>query len=272
MQLGLISSWDEKGFEEVAAHHLPKIEFCINHNVPPADFTQHLEEIRKYSKKYGVAVGSMGRWGAMRIREDGSIDPEKLEEDLTLIRAAGELGCPVYNCGVNYIESRSYEDNCRSAIDYLSKLLDCGRENGVKIAVYNCDWCNFIYEAKAWGVVLSALPELGIKYDVSHCMNRGGDYEKEMADWGSRFYHFHLKGTLKLQGQPYHDPPAGMDQTNWGSVFALLYRCRYNGMLSIEPHSGIWTGDRLFWAVEFTIKYMSQYIIPEDYRSPLLHQ
>ena len=36
-------------------------------------------------------------------------------------------------------------------------------------------------------------------------------------------------------------------------------------MLSIEPHSAHWMGTRGQWGVEFTIKFITPYIMPEDY-------
>lgn len=59
--------------------------------------------------------------------------------------------------------------------------------------------------------------------------------------------------------------PVGLDQTNWGAVMDVLYTVGYNGMLSIEPHSGYWMGVRGQWGVEFTINYIKPYIMPEDY-------
>ena len=38
-----------------------------------------------------------------------------------------------------------------------------------------------------------------------------------------------------------------------------------NGMLSIEPHSNHWMGTRGQWGVEFTIKFITPLIMPEDY-------
>lgn len=265
MKLGIINGWEEGNFKYVKEKGLQAVEFCVNHNYDAEEFLKKAEEIRDNSKKYGVAVGSMGRWGMDRIDENGNIIEKSLEADKDLIIAACIIGCPVYNVGVNYIESKTYEENCQIAINYLSILLDFARDKGIKIATYNCDWANFVYNEKAWSVIHKALPELGIKYDASHCLNRRGDYLKELRDWGDRVYHVHIKGVLYIDGDGYDDAPAGLDEINWGGLMDVLYTKDYDGMLSIEPHSGYWKGKKGQWGIDFTIKYISQFIMPENY-------
>lgn len=265
MKLGIINGWEEGNFKYVKDKGLQAVEFCVNHNYDAEEFLRKAEEIRDNSKKYGVAVGSMGRWGMDRIDDNGEIIPDALEADKDLIIAACIIGCPVYNVGINYVDSKSYEENCSIGIEYLSKLLDFAKDKDVKIATYNCDWANFIYDEKAWSVVHAALPELGIKYDASHCKSRRGDYLKELRDWGHRVYHVHIKGVLYIDGEGYDDAPAGLDEINWGGLMDVLYTKDYDGMLSIEPHSGYWKGKKGQWGVDFTIRYISQFIMPEDY-------
>lgn len=265
MKLGIINGWSEGCIKYVHDKGLDAVEFCVNHNYDAAEFLAQANEIKGYSEKYGVAVGSMGRWGMTRIDDKGEIIPEALEADKNVIEAASIIGCPVYNCGVNYVEGKSFYENCNIAIDYLGKLIEFAKEKGVKIAVYNCRWENFIVEPKVWEVVLSALPELGIKYDISHCLYHDGNYLAEMRDWGHRFYHFHLKGCVYFDNDVYDDAPAGMDCINWGAAMDILYTKNYNGMLSIEPHSHYWQGKKGQWGIDFTINYFRPFIMPEDY-------
>ena len=267
MKLGIINGWEEGHFKAVKAKGLEAVEFCINYNYDSYEVLKKAEEIKANSEKYGVIVGSIGRWGMDRIDDDGNIIPEALQHDKNLIDLASIVGCPVFNVGCNFIESKTYYENCQLAIEYFSILLEYAKPKGVKIATYNCDWANFVCEEKAWSVVHGALPELGIKYDASHCINRGGDYLKELRDWGSRVYHFHVKGILYVAGEGFDDPPAGLDQINWGAVMTMLYVNDYNGVLSIEPHSGKWKGAKGQWGVDYTINYMRQFIMPEDYEA-----
>ena len=265
MYLGIINGWDEGHFKAVSELGLQGIEFCVNHNYDSAEVLARAEEIRANSEKYGVRVGAIGRWGMRRVDENGAVIPEALQHDKNLIDLCEKVGCPVFNCGCNWTEGKSYPENCEIAIDYFSRLLDYARGKGVKIAVYNCDWENFVVDDKAWSVVLGALPELGIKFDSSHSINRHEDYIKVLADWKERVYHVHIKGNLQVNGASYDDSPAGLDTTKWPAIMALLYIGNYNGMLSIEPHSGNWRGTKGQWAVKYTINFMRPFLMPEDF-------
>lgn len=265
MKLGIINGWDEGCFKYVKDKGLDAVEFCVNHNYNSEEFLARAAEIKGYSDKYGIPVGSMGRWGMKRIDDNGEIIPEALQADKNIIEAASIIGCPVYNCGVNYTESKSFYDNCTIAINYLSVLIEFAKNKGVKIAVYNCRWENFVVEPKVWEVVLSALPELGIKYDISHCLYHDGNYLAEMRDWGDRFYHFHLKGCVYFDNDVYDDAPAGLDCINWGAAMDILYTKNYDGMLSIEPHSRYWQGKKGQWGIDYTINYFRPMIMPENY-------
>ena len=153
----------------------------------------------------------------------------------------------------------SYYENCGLAIRYFEELLALGKETGVKIAVYNCRWNNFVCCDPAWTLILGHLPELGIKYDASHCINESeNDYLEEIKKWGSRFYHVHIKGTLRIGGDHVDDPPAGLDMINWNALMGMLYAVGYDGNLSIEPHSGVWEGELGEKGIDYTIRYIKE--------------
>lgn len=265
MKLGIINGWEEGNIKYVSEKGLEVVEFCVNHNYNSSEFLEKAPAIKSYCEKYGVKVASTGRWGMKRIDDNGEIIPSALQDDKNVIAAASIIGCPVFNCGVNYTESKSFFENCEIAIDYLKELILYAESKNVKIAVYNCAWENFVVEPKAWYPILSALSTLGIKYDASHCIGRDGDYLAEIRDWGERFYHFHLKGVVKINGEHYDDAPAGLDMIDWKSIMDLLYTKDYNGALSIEPHSHYWKGKKGQWAIDYTINYFKPMIMPEDY-------
>jgi sugar phosphate isomerase/epimerase len=54
------------------------------------------------------------------------------------------------------------------------------------------------------------------------------------------------------------DPPAGMDSINWGALLSVLRKYRYDGMLSIEPHSETWQGELGEKGIRFTIEYFKK--------------
>lgn len=267
MQLGIITTPTEVGYKYVRGLGLGYGEFTINHNINSKEILDRVPLLTELGKKYDVKVGSVGRWGQIRVDENGHIIEEALQHDKNVIDTASELGCPVFNCGVNKAEKLNFHDNVEMAIDYFGRLIEYGKSRNVKIAVYNCDWANFVYNEKTWDFILPALPELGLKYDTSHCIYRGGNYLSEMSRYGDRIYHFHLKGALVIDGKRYDDPPIGLDGTNWGAVMDVLYTKRYNGQLSIEPHSEYWKGDLKDWGVNFSINYIKPYIIEGDYNA-----
>lgn len=261
MELGIIGAPKEESFRYASEKGLSFLEFCLNIGYNLDEFFGNLEEIKRWINKYNVKVASIGRWGTDRIDKAGNIIEEELQISYKLIDAASELGCKNFVCGCNYIEELSYYENCTAAINYFSRLIEYGKEKGVKISTYNCRWNNFVVDPMAWTVVHGYLKDLGIKFDPSHSIYAGGDYLKEMRDWGHRFYHVHIKGSLLIDGNRYDDPPAGLDGTNWGAFMAILYAVKYEGGLSIEPHSRNWHGELGEKGVDYTISYIRPMIL-----------
>lgn len=265
MKLGIIANFEDDKFTEepfraAKEKGLEFLEFCINVGKDVDSYIAETPKLKEYLEKYDLFVGSVGRWGSTRILEDGSKNITELENEKALIKWCGEIGCGVYVTGCNYIETLSLYDNCTAAIKYFEELIAYGKEYGVKIAVYNCRWNSFVHSDPAWSIILGHLRDLYIKYDTSHCVYHDGDYLLETKTWGHRFAHVHIKGSLIIGGERYDDPPAGMDQINWGAFMSTLYACGYNGTLSIEPHSETWQGEIGEKGLDFTIQYMKKFI------------
>lgn len=262
MQLGIIAEPTKESFIMAQSKKLSFIELCINIDKDVKAFAETVNQLNDWVSQYGVQIGSIGRWGSDRIDEKGKPIEEELKKEYMLIDACHALGCPVYITGCNEQASLTYLNNCQAAINYFQKLIAYGKERDVKIATYNCRWNNFVCSEQAWQIVHGQLEELGIKYDASHSYYANNDnYLSEIAKWGDRFYHVHIKGALKVDGERYDDPPAGMDQLDWHSIMAILYKVGYNGSLSIEPHSTTWRGELGNKGVDFTIKFIKDYIL-----------
>lgn len=273
MKLGIIASYqEEKTFETVKNLGLDGIEFTVNFNKDSKQFLEDIPEIARRMEKYGLTTLSTGRWGMKRVDDDGKVISEALEHDKNVILGAHKLGCPVFNCGCNYAKNLTLKQNLEVAYDYFSTLIDYADDKNVKIAVYNCEWENFVIDPTTWRVLLPALPKLGIKYDPSHSIEHTHDYKEylpEMAEFGDRFYHFHVKGSLFINGEHYDDPPAGMDGINWGAVFDILYTKNYDGAVCYEPHSKYWVGAKGRWAIDFSLNYIKPFFMPEDYKGDM---
>lgn len=256
MKLGIIAYPKEENFKMAAEKGLDFIEYCINAGENADDFFNNLETIKSWIDKYNVKIGSIGRWGQDRIDKSGNIIQEEFDMSCKLIDAASYLGCENFVTGCNYVNELSYFDNCKSAINFFSRLLEYGNRKDVKISTYNCRWNSFVNNDRAWTMIHGHLKQLGIKYDPSHAIYEGADYLKETRDWGDRFNHIHIKGSLVIGGNRFDDPPAGLDNTNWGSFMAILYAKNYDRGLSIEPHSENWKGELGNKGVDFTIKFI----------------
>ena len=259
MKLGIIADPTVESAEWVASKVLHYLEYCYNGGADIDVLQARIPALKEAFAKYDLHLGALGRWNEKKIGPDGELLEEGVNNTKRLIDIAAELGAPVFNTGVNYVEELTYPENLNAAIRFFRFAVDYAKEKGIKVAVYNCDWGgNFVRKPDVWRIVLAAVPELGIKYDPSHCINvHHGDYLSEIHEFGNRIYHFHIKGTLNIDGDHVDDPPAGLDATNWNAVLGLLYAKHYDGMLSIEPHSHTWEGELGDWGVDYSIQYIS---------------
>lgn len=256
LELGIIAAPIEESFQFAKKKGIGFLEFCVNEGHNVEEFYNNRVNISKWKNEYGINVGSIGRWKSLRIDNHGSVIEKELEKCYKLIDVASELKCKNFVSGCNYVDSLSYFENCSAAIKFFSLLIDYGKPKGVTISTYNCRKVNFIHNPEAWKIIHGHLKELGIKFDPSHSRYFGGDYLQETFEWGERFKHVHLKGSMIINGQRVDDPPAGLDQTDWKTFISLLRVKGYTGGLSIEPHSPVWTGEIGEKGIDYTIDYM----------------
>ena len=262
MKLGMINNGPTKeSLDYVKSLGLSFIEICNNDNGESKAFSDGYEKTAALVKEAGLTFGSIGRWNSA-MNAGGKVNEEEFAIVSRNLDNAIDAGCPSFVCGCNYDNSISLFRNYSAAIEVFGRLLEKAKGTGTNICVYNCDWNNFVNNPTAWKVVLGELPELKIKFDASHSYNAGRNYLAEIADWGDRFGHVHVKGTVRA-GRGVADPPAGMDDLQWGSIFAALYSNGYDGCLSIEPHSGAWmpNTERGKAGVKFAVEFISRFIL-----------
>ena len=268
MKIGMIceSLQDHYGpvaFDTVGKLGLDFIEVCCNFDPDTENFLNNVKETKKLVDDTGIKIGSVGRWN-LKANMGGIIVPEELDKNIRLMNAAAEVGCPVFVCGCNYDQDISRYKNYGAAIEYFTKITEEAKKLGIKAAVYNCSWGNFVCESHAWDIVLESVPDLWIKYDCSHAFARKQGYLtylQELDRWLPRIAHMHIKGAAYLDGEGIDDPPAGMDQIDWNTVFVLLYKHGYDAGLSIEPHSAVWKGELGNAGVKFTIDFLRRYVL-----------
>jgi sugar phosphate isomerase/epimerase len=263
MKLGIIGGVKEESFKSAAAKGLEFVEFCINVGTDPETVFADVKALKGWIRKHKVGVQSIGRWGSDRLDPKGKPLADELKACRKLVDVAAAVGCPHFVCGINYVKELTLLENYQAAADWLGGMIEYAKAKDVRVCVYNCRWNNYLVDPATWSVILQQLPELGIKFDPSHSTYAGGNYLKEMQDWGHRFHHVHIKGSLVIDGKRFDDPPAGLDQTNWGAFMAVLYAKNYPGGLSIEPHSSNWKGELGEKGVDFTIAFMKKLLFRE---------
>ncbi len=258
MRIGRINKYSAEKFDQTKDAGLKFIEICCNDADAAAAVINDKDSIKEQIARTGIDVSSVGRWNH-DLQENGVVNAEKAQQYADLMEAAIEIGAKTFVCGINKDSSISLYQNYVNAIAFFKSLVE--RANGrIKVAIQNCDWNNFVVSPKEWEVVLGEIPELCLKYDASHAYNRRADYLAEMSEWGDRIAHFHIKGTTHAGRRNVDDPPAGMDDLQWGSIFSILYARGYDGDLSIEPHSKTWRGDLGEFGVQFSMNYIQKFI------------
>lgn len=260
MRLGRIqNNYTAEGFAMAKEDGDEFIEICCNNQEEAEQLIAAKDAVAEQIRLTGIDVSCIGRWNH-DIQKDGQLVPEKLAHYLEFVDTAIALGAKTFVCGCNYDDSVSLWQNYNNAIAFFRALLD--RADGrIKIAIQNCNWNNFVVSPKQWEIILGELPELMIKFDPSHAYKRGEDYMEQLSDWGERVAHVHIKGIVHAGTRKVDDPPAGMDDLNWPGIFAILYARKYDGDLSIEPHSATWLGELGRAGVEFTRKFIRPFML-----------
>ena len=262
MKLGMIcNDPTEEKLDFVKSLDLEFIEGCCNSGRDITRFLDNFEEKLKLVKEKGLYYGSIGRWNPT-AQVDGVINEDEYKLVESLLDAAIKSDTPNFVTGLNYDESATMYRNYTNAIEFLGRLCERAKGTNTVVSVCNCDWNNFIVDSFAWNIVLGELPDLMIKFDASHSYAAGRNYLKEISEWGDRIAHVHLKGRVVTDGNRISDPPAGLDDLKWPSIFAALYHFDYDRLLSIEPHSGPWfiESERGKAGVKFTVDFARQFI------------
>lgn len=262
MRIGRIqNNYTLEGFQLVKDQGLSFAEICCNNEEEAMALVSKKEDLRQVIAQTGIDVSSIGRWGHGKLQEGGIVVPERKQSYLDLLDTAMDLGAKTFVCGINYDDSISLYRNYVNAVDFFGELTQRAKGNDIKIAIQNCDWDNFVIAPEHWQILLGENPDLYIKFDPSHSYNHGENYLDVLSDWCERVAHMHIKGTCRAGKRWVDDPPAGMDDIRWPSIFAILYARGYDGDLSIEPHSATWSGELGHKGVEFTRDYIRQFVL-----------
>jgi sugar phosphate isomerase/epimerase len=259
VRIGFITNGTEQDLQFAKENGFPCVEINIHNNL--AEWEARKETYKEWLERYGIEVNAMGLWGRNFISPDESERERCFDELRRHIELASFFGAKVIMVGGGYNEGQPIKEQALRACELFPPYIELAESKGLKFAFYNCHWTNHITGPEAWDIVLDKLPTVGIKFDPSHPFYDGLDYLQHARDYGHRFYHIHAKGCVKIAGKPFDDPPAGMDQIDWRSLFAILYKHNYQGDINLEPHSPTWLGERYYKGLLFSKRFLEQFIL-----------
>jgi len=259
MRVGFITNLSEDDFRFARDNDIP----CVEYNCGPAniDIVQQSRRLQILCARYGIDFSIIGLFGRDFLAKDAKERTRHMDDAKRLIDFCTEIGAPILVTGAGMGgERESLKTKCKKAVANLGELIDYGKSVGIRVALYNCHWGSFAFAPDSWEIILDQLPDLGIKYDPSHTFYDDRDYLAELRDWGSRVTHVHAKGGLLIGGERFEDPPAGLDQIQWGSVVAVLVHHGYDADINIEPHSRTWLGERRHAGILLARRHIAQFI------------
>ncbi|MCH8275160.1 MAG: sugar phosphate isomerase/epimerase [Armatimonadetes bacterium] len=266
IRLGFIAKNNDKGEIRWAAEHgIPLVEYNY-----PTEFDEtfpETEQVRACLRQHGVDVCAAGCWGQEFISLDSAKKEKAIQRLKGTIQFAHDIGCPVVMTGGGDREGDGLKSKLNDVVEAYKGIADYAAERGVRVCFYNCHWNNCVIGPDAWDFLLPALPGIGIKFDPSHPYHDGQDPYVQLADYGEHVFHVHAKEVLYVGGGPREggqavdEPMAGMGDFHWGKFIALLYRARYSGAISIEPHSKTWSGALVHPGILSAKRHLEQFIV-----------
>jgi sugar phosphate isomerase/epimerase len=260
MRVGFIARPVLEDFEFAALKSFPCVELNIFEDLSPLE---RAGEIRNWRQKYCVDLSTVALFGRNYLSADAGERQRSLDALHRVIDFAEAVGAPIVTAGAGANPALSAEERLQQTLDVLGPAVERTRSLGMRFALYNCHWENWISGPEAWEAVFRGLPDAGIKFDPSHPAYAGEDWASQLAAWGHKVIHVHAKDTVFVNGKPLEDVPAGLGDTQWGRLFALLYHHGYAGDINIEPHSRTWQGDRLHAGILLARRHLEQFLLPQ---------
>lgn len=227
------------------------------HGLFHIEYNYHLEfdstfpnalNLHIWLRRHSVHACAVGCWGQELISKDNGKRKAATERVRATIDFAKAIGSPIVMAGGGDREGDSLSAKLADVVEVYKPIEEYAASQGVKLCFYNCHWVNCVTGPAAWDVVLKQLPSIGIKFDPSHPYQSGEDPYQHLADYGQHVVHFHAKEVLSVGGSNgkmgtlVDEPMAGQGDFDWGRLIGTLYKHRYNGVISIEPHSETWSG------------------------------
>jgi sugar phosphate isomerase/epimerase len=292
MSLEAISDWaSQNGYEalEVAVWPRAKAErryAGVSHiDVEGLDRARAVE-IRRMLSSRGLDISSLGYY-PNPLAPDRAAAEAAVAHILKTIDAAALLEVPIVGTFVGRDWRKTVADNLEAFAATWPPIVRYAKERGVKIAIENCpmifsdnEWPggkNLATTPAIWKRMWEIIPDenFGLNLDPSHLVWQMIDSERVVRDFSSRIFHVHAKdmmidreglyenGVLSL-GMGWQVPRLpGLGDMDWKRFVATLYRCGYDGTISVEHE------DRDFEGSEEKVE--RGFLIARDAIKPLIH-
>lgn len=192
------------------------------------------DEILRNLDKYEINVSS--------ITTVMGNDPEGLKADIDFAASIGVKAYVAHPPALSFADTSAWEEFKR----VWTPAAEYARERGVWLCLHSCG-----LNRESWDIMFSLVDNIGMKYDPSFSDQAGYSYVDEIAHYGSKIKHIHIKDEI-THGRttdfergilPRRYVPAGMGDMKWGSVIAMLYEVGYEGDFAIETHSAYWSAN-----------------------------
>jgi sugar phosphate isomerase/epimerase len=202
-------------------------------------------------QEYGVGVSAL-------LTGDEHLTTADLQRDLDATKRFGGRAFVTHPhplVGADAAARQAFQDTFAPAAAYAKEI-------GLTLAVHSCG-----LHPHDWDLMFDLVPALGLKYDPSFSLEAGRNYLAEVAKYGPRIVHVHIKDERYMGRETdfsrgimqYEYTPAGTGDINWGGLIALLYEAGYEGDLALETHSRFWW-DHLELDLKISQRHIEQFL------------
>lgn len=234
----------------------------------------------------GLSISSLGYYPNI-LDPDAAVSGPAIEHLMRVIDAAALLEVPVVGTFIGRDWKRNLDDNLEAYARTWPKIVRHARERGIRIGIENCpmlfsadEWPagkNLATSPAIWKRMWELIPDdnFGLNLDPSHLVWQMIDYERVVAEFGSRIFHVHAKdlmvdreqlyrhGILSL-GMGWQVPRLpGLGDIDWKRFIAALYRSGYDYVVSVEHE------DRNFEGSDELVQ--RGFLLARDALKPLIH-
>lgn len=275
MKLGLVSAiLAEYSFEEMISVISERGYSCVEVACWPSGKAERryagvchinvdeLNEDRKtyilqYCRKKGVEISALAYYPNV-MEPDINRRSAHIEHLKKVVKAARILEVGMVTTFIGRDKTKTVEENLLLFEEIWGDILQCAKENNVRIAIENCpmlfgqeQWPggeNLAVSPAIWRKMFEIFPSeyFGLNYDPSHFVWQMMDYIKPVYEFKEKIFHVHFKdiklyrdrldsvGTMAYPLSYMAPKLPGLGDVDWGCFVSALTDIGYDGYACIE--------------------------------------